>query len=322
MARIRTIKPEFFTSEDIVALSPLARLLYIALWCECDKEGRMLWKPRTFKMRYFPADDCDIDALCKELIKQGLVRLYGEGLAYIPGFTRHQHVNPRESASELPAPPDYEPTAPKRITSDVRAEVMARDGHKCVRCNATEDLTLDHILPQCLDGPHLAENLRVMCRGCNSGRPVSGKGLVEDLATDGFTIQGLRQRFGIDKELTRADASRRVNSRTDAQGGREGKGKEGDTRDASVSFEVFWSAYPLKKSRADALKAWVKLNPSEHLQASILKAIAQQSQGEDWLKEGGRFIPHASTWLNGKRWDDEVFPGASSTIHDIFAGAK
>ena len=45
MARIRTIKPEFFTSEDIVALSPLARLLFIALWCEADREGRLVWKP-------------------------------------------------------------------------------------------------------------------------------------------------------------------------------------------------------------------------------------------------------------------------------------
>ena len=56
MARIRTIKPEFFTSEDIVSLSPLARLLYQATWCEADKEGRLQWKPGTFKLRYFPAD--------------------------------------------------------------------------------------------------------------------------------------------------------------------------------------------------------------------------------------------------------------------------
>jgi len=55
MARIRTIKPEFFTSEDIVSLTPHARLLYIAMWCEADKEGRMTWRPKTLKMRYFPA---------------------------------------------------------------------------------------------------------------------------------------------------------------------------------------------------------------------------------------------------------------------------
>lgn len=104
MARIRTIKPEFFTSEDIVQLSPFARLLYIALWCEADRAGRMQWKPRTFKMRYFPADDIDIDATCKEILAAGLVKLYGEGLAYIPRFDTHQHINPRETASILPDP--------------------------------------------------------------------------------------------------------------------------------------------------------------------------------------------------------------------------
>ena len=106
MARIRTIKPEFFTSEDIVSLSPLARLLYIALWCEADREGRLSWKPRTLKMRYFPADDCDIESLCGEILSLGMVRLYGNGYAYIPSFHAHQHVNPREQASQLPSPRD------------------------------------------------------------------------------------------------------------------------------------------------------------------------------------------------------------------------
>lgn len=104
MARIRTIKPEFFTSEDIVSLSPMARLLYIAIWCEADREGRLVWKPKTFKMRYFPADDCNIQALCDEITEAGLVKLYGEGYAYIPAFHAHQHINPRETASQLPEP--------------------------------------------------------------------------------------------------------------------------------------------------------------------------------------------------------------------------
>jgi hypothetical protein len=104
MARIRTIKPEFFTSEDIVALPPLTRLLYIAIWCEADKEGRLPWKPMTFKLRYFPADNCDIKAMCAELVEAGLVVLYSEGLAYIPSFGKHQHINPRESQSTLPSP--------------------------------------------------------------------------------------------------------------------------------------------------------------------------------------------------------------------------
>lgn len=114
MARIRTIKPEFFTSDDICALSPRARLLYIGLWCEADREGRLVWAPRGFKRRYLPDDDCDIDALCRELTDRTLVRLYGDGLAFIPAFATHQHVNPREAASRLAPPPDAPlPTAPQ-----------------------------------------------------------------------------------------------------------------------------------------------------------------------------------------------------------------
>lgn len=104
MARIRTIKPEFFTSDDICALSPLARLLYVGLWCEADRDGRLVWTPGVLKRRYLPDDPCDIEGLGAELVTRGLVRLYGDGLAWIPGFSRHQCVNVREAQSKLPSP--------------------------------------------------------------------------------------------------------------------------------------------------------------------------------------------------------------------------
>jgi 5-methylcytosine-specific restriction endonuclease McrA len=220
MARIRTIKPEFFTSEDIVALSPLARLLYVGLWCEADKEGRLEWKPITFKMRYLPADECDIRALCAELVSRNVVRLYGEGLAYIPGFSRHQHVNPRESESTLPAPDGVKAAGPRKVGKTLREAVFERDGHRCVRCSSEDKLECDHILPQTCGGPHIIENLRTLCKKCNAGRPVQGKALDEDLAKDGHTLESLRVKFGIDASI----------SKRHAQGGREGKGKEGDSR--------------------------------------------------------------------------------------------
>lgn len=54
------------------------------------------------------------------------------------------------------------------IPAEVRAEVFERDGHRCVKCGAVEDLTLDHIHPWSLGGPDTADNLRVLCRSCNS----------------------------------------------------------------------------------------------------------------------------------------------------------
>jgi hypothetical protein len=137
MARIRTIKPAFFTSEQIVDLSPMARLFFIATWCEADREGRMSWKPRTFKMRYFPADDCDIEALARELIDSGLVVLYGDRLAYIPSFSRHQCVNPRETKSTLPDPERSRVDHASARVSD--AQGGRKEGKEGKEKNAEED---------------------------------------------------------------------------------------------------------------------------------------------------------------------------------------
>lgn len=105
MARIRSIKPEFFTSADIVSLTPLARLFYVSLWCEADREGRLSWNLRTFKLRYFPGDDCSISDLADELIDAGLVIPYevdGKSYAEIPTFSEHQVINNREAQSVIP----------------------------------------------------------------------------------------------------------------------------------------------------------------------------------------------------------------------------
>lgn len=125
MARIRTIKPEFFTSEDIVSVSPLARLFYVSLWCEADREGRLEWKPGTFKMRYLPGDACDVAALAEELTTRGLIQLYevdSKRYALIPTFKKHQVINNRESESDLPAPVS--------IASGTRASRVKAEGRK------------------------------------------------------------------------------------------------------------------------------------------------------------------------------------------------
>lgn len=118
MARIRSIKPDFFTSEDVVRLSPLARLLYIATWMEADREGRLAWRPVTMKLRYLPGDSCTIEDLAAELVDAGLVVPYeadGQRLAHIPTFTKHQIINNREAPSTLPAPPDACGTRAPRV---------------------------------------------------------------------------------------------------------------------------------------------------------------------------------------------------------------
>lgn len=107
MSRIRSIKPEFFTSEDIVSLSPLARLLFIGLWTQADREGRFLWKPATLKLRILPADSCKIEKLLDEIGEHGLIGQYevdGQLIGLVLKFHDHQHVNLREPNSKIPPP--------------------------------------------------------------------------------------------------------------------------------------------------------------------------------------------------------------------------
>ena len=71
-------------------------------------------------------------------------------------------------------------------------------------------------------------------------------------------------------------------------------------------FAAFWAAYPKKAGKADALKAWNKLKPDIVLQAKMGEALTAQKKSPQWTKDNGQYIPMPSTWLNGKRWEDEV----------------
>lgn len=71
-------------------------------------------------------------------------------------------------------------------------------------------------------------------------------------------------------------------------------------------FDQFWKLYPRKANKAQAGKAWKKLAVTPDLLNLMLTALAKQATSIDWLKSGGQYIPHPSTWLNSRRWEDEV----------------
>ena len=76
MSRIRTVKPEFWTSEQVVELSPTARLLFIGIWNFCDDQGIHPASAKTLKMEVFPGDDfsvAEIEAMVSEILNQGLM---------------------------------------------------------------------------------------------------------------------------------------------------------------------------------------------------------------------------------------------------------
>lgn len=73
-------------------------------------------------------------------------------------------------------------------------------------------------------------------------------------------------------------------------------------------FALFWQEYPRKAAKAAALKAWQKLNPSPELVERILAHVRDHKRSQDWIKDGGQFVPHPATFLNGQRWEDDIPP--------------
>lgn len=81
---------------------------------------------------------------------------------------------------------------------------------------------------------------------------------------------------------------------------------EKDKDKDAFAFEDFYSEYPKKKARADAEKAWKKIKMDKETFDSIMSGLERQKASYEWTKENGAFIPYPATWLNGKRWLDEI----------------
>lgn len=99
MARIRTIKPEFWVSEQVAECSVNARLLFIGVWNFADDGGVIPRRPLQLKMQIFPADPFtkeQIEGWTDELINAGLIHQFEtEGVTYlwVTGWDKHQRID-------------------------------------------------------------------------------------------------------------------------------------------------------------------------------------------------------------------------------------
>lgn len=80
-----------------------------------------------------------------------------------------------------------------------------------------------------------------------------------------------------------------------------------DSAEIERRFQKFYDAYPRHVGRAAALKSFARINPDDFLLEKMLGAVSVQKTTPQWTKDGGQFIPHPATWLNQRRWEDEVF---------------
>lgn len=99
MARIRSIKPEFWSSEQVMECSPITRLLFVGLWNFCDDAGNHVNSERTIKAQVFPGDDIstsDVRRMLDELSANGLIAFYvveGKEYLHVTGWDKHQRID-------------------------------------------------------------------------------------------------------------------------------------------------------------------------------------------------------------------------------------
>lgn len=139
MARIRTIKPEFFTDDEIAALPPLVRLFYVGLWTQADREGRLKDKPRPLKATIMPYDEnFDAEDALQMLVGGGFVVRYeakssgqydySGPVIQIRSFTRHQCPNKKEASSRISPPDESMVKAPNKHGEDTGQAQDGREG--------------------------------------------------------------------------------------------------------------------------------------------------------------------------------------------------
>ena len=78
-------------------------------------------------------------------------------------------------------------------------------------------------------------------------------------------------------------------------------------------FNQFWGAYPRKEDKSKAAQYFKRINPDDELLQTMLRSIEAWKKSDQWQDK--QYIPHPSTWLNGKRWEDEPpAPRSAKTV--------
>lgn len=132
MARIRTIKPEFWSSEQVMECSPMARLLFIGLWNFCDDGGNHVASAKTIKAEIFPGDDIsstDVRRMLDELSSNSLIRYYtfeNKDFLNVSGW-HHQKID-KPTYKHPPFPGDCSDTTRRALGEASPPEGKGREG--------------------------------------------------------------------------------------------------------------------------------------------------------------------------------------------------
>lgn len=178
MARIRTVKPEFWHDETIGELSANARLLFLCSLNLADDEGLLSWNASFLRAQAFMFDDVTIsetESCMSELINGKIVFEYrdqkNKKYGWILNFRKHQKID-RPQKPKHPVPSLQNP--------EVKKAYSERDNHVCHICGdviiseidqpLNTVLSLDHLKPRASGGGDEPSNIKSAHQGCNAGK--------------------------------------------------------------------------------------------------------------------------------------------------------
>jgi len=147
MARIRSIKPEFWTSEQVMECSPNARLLFIGLWNFCDDAGRHPFSARQIKAEIMPGDDVsseNIRGMLEELSRIGLIEVYevdNKQYLQVTGW-HHQRIDKPQVPKYPAKPKNHSTNVPRTLPPDTIGE----EGKKVSKSLSQEGEDLSRVL--------------------------------------------------------------------------------------------------------------------------------------------------------------------------------
>ena len=135
-----------------------------------------------------------------------------------------------------------------------------------------------------------------MCNNYTSGVEIT-PGVVKNLHQGGVEITPNNINNNIDNNIY-------ISSSND-KGIKEAKKVKKEEQNNEL-FDKFWEAYPKKRDKQTSRKAFTKLNVDDKLFNKMMASLSQAKNSYDWQKNNGQYIPYPSTWLNGRRWEDEL----------------
>jgi hypothetical protein len=302
MARIRTIKPEFWSSEQVMECQALTRLLFIGIWNFCDDGGNHPDSEKTIKARVFPGDEISsssIRRMLDELSSNGLLAFYehsGKRYLHVSGWEHQRIDKPTFKYPEFVQSPVV--SSSPLLGAGTDENQKPGPGGDSIGESSTSIR------------PPLDEDSSNPLLGLDPGREGMGNRKGEeqdqehvhrrDAPPDDATVESQAGANGQAQPIPDQPAPADLKPKRDI------KPAAADPLDG---FEHFYRLYPRRQKRPNAESAWKKLKPDAELRETIIAALAKHCLRPDWIKEKGQFVPLPASWLNGRCWEDEIATG-------------